>query len=175
VTAGNGHHLAQVNIGRLQAPLDSAQLSGFVAALEPINALADVSPGFVWRLQTEDGDATAVRPYDDEMVLINMSVWESLEDLRHFVYRSDHRDVMHQRRQWFSRMDTYLALWWIPAGTIPSVADAARRLAVLASHGPTREAFTFRVWYPPPGAAPGAAPRTAADNEADDRYRCTAP
>jgi hypothetical protein len=171
VTSGNGHHLAQVNIGRLQAPLDSAQLSGFVVALEPINALADVSPGFVWRLQTEDGDATAVRPYDDDMVLINMSVWESLEDLRQFVYRSVHSDVMHQRRQWFSRMDTYLALWWIPAGTIPSVADAARRLAVLASHGPTPEAFTFRVWYRPPGAAPGA----AADDEADDRYRCTAP
>jgi hypothetical protein len=91
------HHLAQLNVGRLRAPLDSLQLADFVAALEPINALADRSPGFVWRLQTEHGDATAIRAFDDDMLLVNMSVWESIETLADFVYGSDHRLVMRRR------------------------------------------------------------------------------
>ena len=142
------HHLAQVNVATVRAPLDSPELAGFVAQLEPINALADHSPGFVWRLQTEDGDATAIRPFQDERIMVNLSVWESLEALRTFVYASRHLVVMRRRREWFHRMDAYLALWWVPAGTIPTVAEAKRRLERLAGHGPGPEAFTFRAPFP---------------------------
>jgi hypothetical protein len=147
------YHLAQVNIGRVRAPLDTPELADFVAALAPINALADASAGFVWRLQTEDGDATAIRAFDDESVMVNMSVWESLEALADFTYRSAHTAVMRRRREWFHHMDVYLALWWVPAGHRPSVTEAQARLAHLAEHGPTPEAFTFRVPFPPPGSA----------------------
>jgi heme-degrading monooxygenase HmoA len=148
------HHLAQVNIATLRAPLDGPELAGFVAQLEPINALADQSPGFVWRLQTEDGDATAIRPYADDRVMVNLSVWASLEALRTFVYASQHLDVMRHRRQWFHRMaDPYLALWWVPAGTIPTVAEAKQRLELLAAQGPTAGAFTFRAPFPEPADA----------------------
>jgi hypothetical protein len=147
------HHLAQVNVATVRAPLDSPELAGFVAQLEPINALADHSPGFVWRLQTEDGDATAIRPFQDERIMVNLSVWESLEDLRTFVYASRHLDVMRRRREWFHRMDAYLALWWVPAGTIPTVAEAKDRLQLLAGNGPGPDAFTFRVPFPAPAGA----------------------
>jgi hypothetical protein len=147
------HHLAQVNVATVRASLDSPELAGFVAQLEPINALADHSPGFVWRLQTEDGDATAIRPFDDERIMVNLSVWESLAALRTFVYASRHLDVMRHRREWFHRMDAYLALWWVPAGTIPTVAQAKDRLQLLAGHGPGPDAFTFRVPFPAPAGA----------------------
>jgi heme-degrading monooxygenase HmoA len=147
------HHLAQVNVATVRAPLDSPELAGFVAQLEPVNALADHSPGFVWRLQTEDGDATAIRPFQDERIMVNLSVWESLEALRTFVYASRHLDVMRRRREWFHRMDTYMALWWVPAGTIPTVAQAKDRLQLLAGHGPSPDAFTFRVPFPAPAGA----------------------
>jgi hypothetical protein len=153
------HHLAQLNIGRTLAPLDSEQLSGFVGALDEINALADAAPGFVWRLQTEDGDATAIKAFDDDLMIVNMSVWESLEALSDYVYRSDHKDVMRRRRQWFERMDlAYLVLWWVPAGHRPSVDEAVERLEVLRASGPTPDAFTFRAPFPPPGSVSGAAP-----------------
>jgi Domain of unknown function (DUF3291) len=149
------HHLAQVNIATLLAPLDGPELAGFLAQLEPVNALADRSPGFVWRLQTEDGDATAIRPYEDDRVMVNLSVWASFEALRTFVYATRHLEVMRHRRQWFSRMaDPYLALWWVPAGTIPTVAEAKERLELLASQGPTAGAFTFRAPFPEPADAP---------------------
>jgi Domain of unknown function (DUF3291) len=148
------HHLAQVNIATLRAPLDGPELAGFVAQLEPINALADRHPGFVWRLQTEDGDATAIRPFDDDRVMVNLSVWSSLAALRAFVYATRHLEVMRHRRAWFSRMpDPYLALWWVPAGTIPTVAEAKDRLELLASQGPTAGAFTFRAPFPEPAEA----------------------
>jgi heme-degrading monooxygenase HmoA len=147
------YHLAQCNIARLRAPLDSPALAGFVAALEPINEMADRSPGFVWRLQTEDGDATAIRPFDDDMMLVNMSVWESLEALAAFTYSTEHRKVMQGRRQWFEKLaEAYLVVWWVPAGTIPTVADARVRLEKLRRDGPTAEAFTFRSPFPAPGA-----------------------
>lgn len=149
----SGHQLAQVNIARLRAPLDSPQLADFVAALDPVNALADSSPGFVWRLQTEDGDATAIRVFDDDMLIVNMSVWESVEALADFSYRSDHRAVMLQRRKWFERMaEAFLVLWWVPAGHRPSVAEAEDRLARLRHDGPTPGAFTFRSPFPAPDA-----------------------
>jgi Domain of unknown function (DUF3291) len=148
------HHLAQVNLATLRAPLDGPELAGFVAKLEPINALADAHPGFVWRLQTEDGDATAIRPFDDERIMVNLSVWESLEALRTFVYASRHLDVLRRRREWFHRMaDPFLALWWLPAGSVPTVAQAKERLELLRRQGPTPAAFTFRVPFPAPAAA----------------------
>ena len=145
------YHLAQVNIGRILAPLDSPVMAGFVAQLDAINALADAAPGFVWRLQTEDGDATAIRPYDDDWILVNMSVWESPEALHAYVYRSAHADVLRRRREWFARMtEAFVALWWVPAGHRPSVAEAVERLGMLRTHGLTADAFTLRQLFPPP-------------------------
>jgi hypothetical protein len=145
------YQLAQVNIGRVRAPIDSPELAGFVSRLAAINALADSAPGFVWRLQTEDGDATAYRPYDDDRILVNLSVWESLETLSQFVYRSPHAEVMRQRREWFERMtEAFLALWWVPAGHRPTIAEAKERLAHLREHGATAHAFTFRQPFPAP-------------------------
>jgi Domain of unknown function (DUF3291) len=147
------HHLAQINIARALAATDSPELADFMAGLEPINALADRAPGFVWRLQTDDGDATAIRPYDDDRIMVNMSVWESIEALDEFVYRTGHRDYLRRRREWFERVDgSYVALWWVPAGHIPTVEEAKERLALLDEHGPTHAAFTLRSRFPAPGA-----------------------
>jgi hypothetical protein len=145
-------HVAQVNIGRLRAPVDDPMIADFVTGLDRINALADRTPGFVWRLQTAEGNATAVRPVDDdELLAINMSVWESVEALADYVYRSDHVSFMRRRREWFERFGTaYLALWWTPAGTIPTVAEAMQRIARLDRLGPTSEAFTFTHRFAPP-------------------------
>lgn len=146
-------HLAQVNIGRLIAPIDDPVMEGFRSQLDPINALADRSPGFVWRLQTEEGNATAIRPYEDERMAINMSVWESLEALQKFVYQTAHVGPLRDRKQWFEPIEgPILALWWVPAGHIPTIAEALDRLAHLKQHGPTREAFTFRTPFPAPDA-----------------------
>jgi len=159
------HHLAQVNIARLLAPLDSPQLVGFVSRLEEINALADAATGFVWRLQTEDGDATALRPYEDDRVLVNLSVWEDLEPLSGFVYRSPHAEVMRQRRAWFEGLaESHMALWWVPAGHRPSVEEAKQRLEHLRTQGPSPVAFTFRQPFPPPDRL-GAPPFTPLPDE----------
>ena len=122
-------------------------MEGFRKQLDPINVLADGSPGFVWRLQTEDGNATAVRPYpDDDLMAINMSVWESLEALQQFVYKTEHVQTLRARNQWFEPIEgPILALWWIPAGHIPTVAEARGRLQHLKERGPTVYAFTFRT------------------------------
>ena len=147
-------HVAQLNIGRIVAPLDSEQLAGFVEALEPVNAVADRAPGFVWRLQTDEGDATAIRPYGDDMILVNMSVWESVEALVAFVFSGSHRELLRSRRQWFERhVEPYAVLWWVPAGHRPDVAEAKQRLERLLRDGPTPEAFTFRTTFGPPDAA----------------------
>jgi hypothetical protein len=157
--------LAQVNIGRLVAPLASPQLADFVAGLDPVNAAADGAPGFVWRLQTEDGDATALRVFEhdaegaDGGVLLNMSVWETVEDLAAFVYGEAHLAVLRRRREWFERLkDIYAALWWVPRGHIPTITEAEDRVKHLRAHGPTPRAFTFKVHFPPPGSV-GAEPR----------------
>jgi hypothetical protein len=148
-----GWHLAQVNIAIPREPIDSPALADFVALLEPINAVADVSPGFVWRLQDESGDATSIRPFDDERIMINMSVWESVEALWKFVYDSRHLDVMRRRREWFTRMaEAFMCLWWIPASELPSVEDARERIDHLRAHGPTPWAFTFKQCFAAPGA-----------------------
>ena len=147
------YHLAQVNIGRFRAPIDSPIMEGFRSQLDPINALADASPGFIWRLQTEDGNATAIRPYEnDDLMAINMSVWENLESLQQFVYKSHHVHPLRGRQQWFEPIEgPILALWWIPAGQLPSVAEARERLQHLKDHGPTPYSFTFRTPFPAPG------------------------
>jgi len=146
-------HLAQVNIGRFRAPIGDPIMKGFRDQLEPINAIADRTPGFVWRLQTDEGDATAIRPdAADPLMAINMSVWESLESLRQFVYQSVHVGPMRDRRQWFEPIDGPIqALWWVPAGHIPTVAEAWAKLALLKERGPSAEAFTFRAPFPAPG------------------------
>lgn len=150
------YHLAQVNIGRLRAPLEDPVMEGFRSQLDPINTLADRSPGFVWRLQTEDGNATAIRPYADERMAINMSVWESLDALQRFVYSSAHVGPLRDRKQWFEPLEgPILALWWIPAGHIPTVAEATERLQLLKERGPSPDAFTFRALFPSPDAQAG--------------------
>jgi uncharacterized protein DUF3291 len=149
--------LAQVNIARMKAPLDSSELAGFVARLDEINALADQSPGFVWRLQTENGSAVYLRPYDDDRILFNMSVWESLESLRAYVYGSRHAELLRQRREWFLHFDApYSALWWVPRGHVPSIDEAKTRLAQLAEKSPTPDAFTFKTTFPPDVSLLGA-------------------
>ncbi|WP_084469324.1 DUF3291 domain-containing protein [Nocardiopsis trehalosi] len=148
------HHLAEINIGTLAHPLDHPAMAEFVALLDPINAMAEASPGFVWRF-TEDGanDATGLRPFGPD-VIVNFSVWESREALWDFTYRSDHLDLLRRRRDWFTHMrDIYLVLWWVPAGHRPDLAEAADRLALLRDRGPTPEAFTFAAPFPPPRAA----------------------
>ena len=143
-------HLAQVNIARMKAPLESPVMAGFVARLDEINALADGSPGFVWRLQTGEGNATYLRPYGDDRILFNLSVWEGIEHLRDYVYRSAHVEVLRTRHEWFTKFESaYLALWWVPASHRPSVDEAKKRLAHLSEYGPTPFAFTFKVAFPP--------------------------
>lgn len=151
--------LAQCNIGRARGPMDDPVMAGFAARLEDINALADGSPGFVWRLKTDAGNATSIQAFEDSLILVNMSVWESPEDLRAFVYRSDHAGVMRQRRAWFERFEgVYLVLWWVPAGHIPTVQEARERLAHLQAHGETPHAFSFAKIFPSPDRA-AEAPR----------------
>jgi hypothetical protein len=141
-------HLAQVNIARMNAPLDSAEMADFVARIAEINALADTSPGFVWRLATEQGDATYVRPYDDDRILFNMSVWRSVDDLRSYVYSSAHTEVMRRRHRWFAKFEgATLALWWVPAGHVPSIDEAKSRLVRLDREGPSPAAFTFKQLF----------------------------
>jgi hypothetical protein len=145
------YHLAQVNIAQMRAPLDDLLMADFVSQLAAVNAAADASPGFVWRLQTEQGDATYLRPYDDPTVLFNLSVWASVEDLSRYVYRSRHVSVLRDRQRWFQKMEKpHAALWWVPAGHIPSEEEAKSRLAHLQERGPTPVAFTFDRAEPPP-------------------------
>jgi hypothetical protein len=147
-------HLAQLNIARTIAPLDSPALAEFVAALDRINALAEASPGFVWRLVGDGGDATDVRVGDDPNLIVNLTVWESVEALFEYTYKSGHVEVMRRRRQWFAPPDgPYLVLWWIPAGHVPTVDEAMARLAHLRAHGPTAHAFTFKQRFAAPGDA----------------------
>ena len=145
-------HVAQVNIARPKAPVDSPLLADFKALLDPVNAIADATPGFVWRLQDDSGNATGLRIFDDEL-MVNMSVWESIDALWDFVYSSDHLAVMRRRREWFRRMELFMCLWWVPAGHIPDVPEAEERLTHLREHGPTEHAFTFKQRFAPPDPA----------------------
>src|SRR5215210_2862250 len=131
-------HLAQLNVGRMVAPVTAPEIADFMAALDPINALADASPGFVWRLQTDAGNATEIHAFDDELLLLNMSVWTSIEAVRAFTYTTAHTDVLRRRREWFERLEiAHLVLWWVPAGHLPTVGEALERLESLRRDGPT--------------------------------------
>jgi len=142
-------HIAQVNIGRIKGAMDGPIMAGFAARLNEINALADRSPGFVWRLQTPEGNATDLRPYNDDRILVNLSVWESIEQLKHYVYKTTHAELLRQRQDWFEKFaSSYTTLWWIPKGHIPTVDEAKKRLAHLDAHGPTQFAFTFKNPFP---------------------------
>ena len=166
---GVGYVLAQVNVARLRAPLDSPLLADFVAALDRVNAAADAAPGFVWRLQTEDGNATSVRAFEWDKggsagVLVNMSVWESVEALACYVYSDAHRQVLRRRRRWFERMaEAYTALWWVPRGHIPTTREAEERVLRLRESGPTPYAFSLREHFPPPDVA-DSGPLLSPDN-----------
>ena len=147
-------HLAQINIARMVAPLDDPRLAEFVALLEPVNALADEAPGFVWRLQSPAGNATEYAYNADPLILVNMSVWETLESLREFTYRGSHMEVFRKRREWFLKSDLPpYCLWWIPAGQIPTVAEGRERLEYYQQHGATPFSFWFSQPYPTPAEA----------------------
>jgi hypothetical protein len=160
-----GMHLAQLNVGRLRAPVDDPAIDDFRNNLEPVNALAEASPGFVWRLQDENGDATGIKLFDDDLEIINLTVWQSIDALADFVYRSAHVDFLRRRREWFEAPGQPIqCLWWIPEGTIPTPHEALARLQDLRRHGPTPTAFTFRHRFEPgddaarPGSARDACP-----------------
>lgn len=147
-------HLAQVNTARMNAELDDPLMSGFVQRLDEINTLADDSKGFVWRFKTATGDATYLRPFDDKRILFNMSVWETLEDLKHYVYRSTHLELLKAKENWFTKLaEAHLALWWIPQGSLPSVEEALEKLRLIQAKGPSPDVFTFAKPYPMPSKA----------------------
>jgi hypothetical protein len=151
------YELAQLNIALMKEPLDSPRMGDFVANLDRINALAESSPGFVWRLQTEEGDATALRPLGED-TLVNISVWRDVASLNKYVYESAHVEIMRRRKEWFERMrEAYVVLWWVPNGHRPTIPEAIARLELLRAKGPTTDAFTFRrAFLPPDAAQPGA-------------------
>lgn len=152
----HAYELAQLNISRLLAPLDAPLLKDFVDNLDRINALAEATAGFVWRLQTDDGDATALRPFGED-IIVNMSVWRDVPSLQAFAFRSEHREILRRRAEWFAPPSQPMAvLWWVPCGHRPDLAEARLRLEQLRRHGPSATAFTFREAFAPPG-------RTAAD------------
>jgi hypothetical protein len=144
------YQIAQLNIASLLAPINSPQLSDFVANLDRINALADGSPGFVWRLQTEDGDATGIDYFGPDKI-VNLSLWDSVEALHNYIYRSAHVEIMRRKKEWFHRMgEAYMVLWWVPEGHLPTIEEAAQKLNSLRECGPSTEAFTFKKAFPAP-------------------------
>ena len=147
------YHIAQINIARMLAPIDDPIMADFVAQLAPVNALADSSPGFVWRLQTESGDATSIKVYEDDMIIVNLTVWEDVESLREFVYKNAHHQVLRERKRWFEKFDgPYYALWWAPAGQLPTIEEAKTRMDHLRAHGDTEQAFSFGKAFLKPAA-----------------------
>ena len=148
------YELAQLNIAIMKEPLDSPAMADFVANLDRINALAESSPGFIWRLKTEAGDATELRPMG-ESTLVNMSVWRDVASLSDYVYKSAHVEIMRRRKEWFEKMaEAYTVLWWMPAGARPTVEMAIEKLAALRQWGPTQEAFTFKKAFSAPDVEP---------------------
>ncbi|MFG2349939.1 DUF3291 domain-containing protein [Streptomyces phaeochromogenes] len=155
--AAAAYELAQVNISRLKAPLDSPQLKDFVDALDPVNAVADTAEGFVWRLQSDSGNATDTSVFGDDWLIINLSVWRDTNALTAFMYQGQHRELLTRRNEWFERIqEAMTALWWVPAGHRPTVAEAEERLLHLRERGATAYAFTLRTSFPAGDAAPTA-------------------
>jgi hypothetical protein len=155
--------LAQLNVAIMKEPLESPSMADFVANLDRVNALAEASPGFVWRLQSDDGNATVFRPLGDA-TLVNMSVWKDVEALNWYVYKSAHAEIMRRRNEWFEKMkEAFVVLWWVPAGHRPGIEEAIAKLDHLRAHGPTVEAFTFRKAFPPPDASEERTPFALGD------------
>ncbi len=150
-------HLGQLNVARLHQPLDHPDTAEFVAALDHVNALAEASPGFVWRLTDESGQSSSyVQTTEDPLDIINLSVWETIEQLHDFVFRTGHTEYLRRRREWFQRIDeAYLVCWWVPAGDVPTVAEALDRLTRLRRDGVSDEAFTMRDRRPAPAVTVG--------------------
>ena len=147
----SSHQLAQLNIAKMKFPLETPEMREFVENLDRINALADEAPGFVWRLQTEDGDATSI-DYFGEEIIVNMSVWDDLQSLHAFVYRTVHAKIMAKRKQWFEKLEeAYTVLWWVPADHLPDLNESNDRLSMLRDRGPSQAAFTFKKAYDPEG------------------------
>ncbi len=143
--------LAQANVARARYALDDPRMAGFTSRLEEINELAQRSAGFVWRYRDDSGNATGTRVLDDPDLIFNMSVWESLEALQAFAYRSDHRELLRGKRDWFHPAEApMLALWWVPAGHLPSVAEGEEALRRIQRAGPTPAAFHFGQLFDPP-------------------------
>ena len=145
------YYIAQFNVAKMIAPFEDDVMQGFVDGLEPINNMADNSPGFVWRLQDDSGDATSIQAFEDSAILVNMSVWEDLDTLKRFVYQTAHLDFLRNKQAWFQPLvGPSLVLWWIRQGDVPTVAEGKRRLELLGAHGPSQEAFTFSQTFPAP-------------------------
>jgi hypothetical protein len=145
------YRIAQINIARAVADIDTAIMSGFVNRLVEINAQADQARGFVWRLQSETGDATSIRLFDDDKLIVNMSVWETVEDLRHFVYKTSHVELIRDREAWFSKpTEAHQALWWVKAGQLPLPEEGRDRLLQLRREGPSPLVFTMAKPFPMP-------------------------
>ncbi|TNE61546.1 MAG: DUF3291 domain-containing protein [Alphaproteobacteria bacterium] len=146
--------LAQLNVGKTLYPMGHPGIADFENALDAINALAEASPGFVWRLKDDTGNATGVRSPLGDDVLVNMSVWRDVESLRAYVYKSGHTAYLARRKEWFEMpTEPHMVLWWVPAGHRPTVVEAAARLMYLRDHGPTPQAFTFKRAFAPDGEA----------------------
>jgi hypothetical protein len=138
-------YLAQINIAKMKAPIDSPIMAEFVANLDKINTIAESSKGFIWRLKDDTNNATSIKVYDDEFLIVNMSVWENTDALFNFVYQSDHVEIFKKRKAWFEHMkEMHMALWYVPETTMPTVGEAVERLDFLRSHGESPRSFTFR-------------------------------
>lgn len=144
----SNYHLAQINIGKVLYPVDDPRMAGFTDNLDKINALAEATEGFVWRLKTDEGNATSIHAFDDPMLLLNMSVWEDIEALYRYAYKSEHGEFFARRREWFTKIELPTpVLWWIPAGHIPTVEEAKERIYYLAANGANPYAFNFKERY----------------------------
>ena len=138
-------YLAQINIAKMLAPIDGPVMADFVANLDSINALAENSEGFVWRLKDESNNATAIKIFDDDFLIVNMSVWKNAEALFQFVYKSNHNKIFKRRKEWFEKMEEmHMAQWYVQAGRLPTVANAVERLNYLRNHGETPFSFSFK-------------------------------
>ncbi|SNX64026.1 uncharacterized protein DUF3291 [Streptomyces sp. TLI_55] len=155
MTSAAAYELAQVNISRLKFPLDSPELKDFVDALDPVNASAEAADGYVWRLQSEGGDATDIKVFGDDWLIVNLTVWRDTDALTAFMYQGQHRELLSRRREWFEKVEEAMtALWWVPAGHRPTVAEAEARLLHLRANGPTPYAFTLRTSFPAGASEP---------------------
>ena len=145
------YHIAQLNIGRIVAPLNDPIMADFANNLNQINQLGANTPGFVWQLLSDEGDSTAFRILNDDSLFVNFTVWETIDALFDFAYKSQHVEFFRRRREWFTKMEDLpvLTLWWIPANHTPTLEEAQEKLLYHREHGPTPLAFTFKERFTP--------------------------